>query len=145
MDITPAQSRAARGLLDWSQTELGARSNLSESTIRDFEKGRRIPSPNNLAAIRSALEAAGVEFTNGGRPGVRVRGDKAYGYLHDEQGIVGLIKDGELRSGRDGKVIALVKDGRLHDPETGAFISRLGQLGVFGNPLPKELRSKLKK
>ncbi|WP_349253709.1 helix-turn-helix transcriptional regulator [Bradyrhizobium sp. CB82] len=36
--MTPYQSRAARGLLDWSQAELAARSNLSQSTIRDFEK-----------------------------------------------------------------------------------------------------------
>ena len=71
--ISPEQSRAARGLLDWSQTELGARSNLSESTVRDFEKGRRTPTTNNLAAIRAALEAAGVEFTNGDQPGVRLR------------------------------------------------------------------------
>jgi transcriptional regulator with XRE-family HTH domain len=70
-----AQSRAARGLLDWSQRELGERSNLSESTIRDFEKGRRIPGPNNLAAIRAALESAGVELIaeNGGGDGVRLR------------------------------------------------------------------------
>jgi len=73
MDISPAQSRAARGLLDWSQTQLGERSNLSESTIRDFEKGRRTPSANNLAAIQRALEAAGIEFTNGGWPGVRMK------------------------------------------------------------------------
>jgi transcriptional regulator with XRE-family HTH domain len=70
--MTPDQSRAARGLLDWSQAELAARSNLSESTIRDFEKGRRIPSVNNLAAVRRALEAAGVEFIDGNHPGVRL-------------------------------------------------------------------------
>ncbi|MBV8897076.1 MAG: helix-turn-helix transcriptional regulator [Acidobacteriaceae bacterium] len=73
MKLTPEQSRAGRGLLDWSQTELGTRANLSESTIRDFEKGRRVPTTNNLAAIQRALEAAGVEFTNGGQPGVRMR------------------------------------------------------------------------
>ena len=72
MTLTPAQSRAARGLLDWSQTELATRSNLSESTVRDFEKGRRVPSLNNLAAIQRALEAAGVAFTNGGEPGVKL-------------------------------------------------------------------------
>jgi transcriptional regulator with XRE-family HTH domain len=73
--ITPAQSRAARGLVDWSQTELAAQSNLSESTIRDFEKGRRVPSANNLAAVRRALESAGVIFVaeNGDGPGVRLR------------------------------------------------------------------------
>ena len=70
--MNPDQSRAARGLLDWSQAELAARSNLSESTVRDFEKGRRVPSINNLAAIRRVLEAAGVEFIDGGQPGVRL-------------------------------------------------------------------------
>ena len=73
--LTPAQSRAARGLLEWSQSELAARSNLSESTVRDFEKGRRLPTINNLDAVRRALEAAGVEFIaeNGGGPGVRLK------------------------------------------------------------------------
>ncbi len=43
--------------------------------MRDFEKGRRVPSANNVAAIRSALEQAGVEFIaeNGGGAGVRLR------------------------------------------------------------------------
>jgi transcriptional regulator with XRE-family HTH domain len=70
--MTPDQSRADRGLLDWSQAELAARSNLSESTIRDFEKGRRTPSINNLAAIRRALELAGVQLIDGDQPGVRL-------------------------------------------------------------------------
>jgi transcriptional regulator with XRE-family HTH domain len=60
--LTPAQSRAARALVDWSQERLAEGSNLSESTVRDFEKGRRVPATNNLIAIRRALEEAGVEF-----------------------------------------------------------------------------------
>lgn len=73
--ITPEQSRAARGLLNWSQTQLASKSNLGESTIRNFEKGRATPTINNLAAIRHALEAAGVEFIpeNGGGAGVRLK------------------------------------------------------------------------
>lgn len=73
--ITSAQSRAARGLVSWSQVKLAQQANLSESTIRDFEKDRRLPSVNNLAAIRRALEDAGVEFIgrNGGGAGVRLR------------------------------------------------------------------------
>ena len=74
MPITPPQSRAARGLLDWSQSRLAEESNLSESTIRDFEKGRRVPTVNNLTAVKTALEKSGVVFLaeNGGGPGVRL-------------------------------------------------------------------------
>lgn len=69
--ISPALCRAARALLEWSQAELAAASHLGPSTVRDFEKGRRVPSHNNLMAIRQALETAGVEFTEDG--GVRLR------------------------------------------------------------------------
>lgn len=58
--LTPEQSRAARGWLDWTQDDLAKRANVSLSTIRDFEKGRRTPIGNNLVAIRRALETAGV-------------------------------------------------------------------------------------
>ena len=71
--MTPEQCRAARGLKDWSQSKLAAEAKVGESTVRNFEAGRSIPIANNLDAIRSALEAAGVEFTNGDQPGVRLR------------------------------------------------------------------------
>lgn len=58
--LAPEQSRAARGWLDWSQEELAKRANVSLSTVRDFEKGRRTPIGNNLAAMLGAIEAAGV-------------------------------------------------------------------------------------
>ena len=45
-----------------------------EGDFLDFEIGKRSPHPRTLAAIRSALEAAGVEFiANGDGPGVRLR------------------------------------------------------------------------
>ncbi|MEM9618150.1 MAG: helix-turn-helix transcriptional regulator [Pseudomonadota bacterium] len=48
---------------------------VSRSVIIDFEKGKRNPNRNNIAAIKRALEDAGVEFIpeNGGGPGVRSR------------------------------------------------------------------------
>ena len=74
-DILPAQSRGARGLIQWSQTQLAEKAGISLSTVADFEKGRRQPIPNNLAAIRKALENAGVKFIAAGKsggPGVRL-------------------------------------------------------------------------
>lgn len=60
--FTPEQCRAARGWLDWSQEELARRANVSLSTVRDFEKGRRVPIGNNLTAIGQALKEGGVDF-----------------------------------------------------------------------------------
>jgi transcriptional regulator with XRE-family HTH domain len=73
--ITPATCRAARALLDWSQDQLAQAARVGQSTVRNFEAGRSLPVVNNLDAIRSALEAAGVEFIaeNGGGAGVRMR------------------------------------------------------------------------
>lgn len=62
MSITPAQCRAARALIEMDQNVLAARASVSRGVIIDFEKGRRTPGRNNLAAIQQALEAAGVVF-----------------------------------------------------------------------------------
>lgn len=60
--LSPEQSRAARGWLEWSQEDLAQRANLSLSTVRDFEKGRRTPIKNNIDAMERALSASGIEF-----------------------------------------------------------------------------------
>lgn len=75
MTITPAQCRAARALVELDQAALAVAANVSRNTVVAFEKGQRVPNPNNLAAMRSALEAVGVEFIpeNGGGAGVRLK------------------------------------------------------------------------
>ena len=73
--LTPAQCRAARGLIDWSQTELAERAGVGVVTIRQLEAGVHVPRRSTLDVVRRALEAAGVEFIaeNGGGAGVRLR------------------------------------------------------------------------
>lgn len=73
--MTPAQCRAARALISFSQDELAAAADVAKRTVASFEGGTAQPYARTLAALRSALEAAGVVFIeeNGGGPGVRLR------------------------------------------------------------------------
>lgn len=71
--LAPEQSRAARAWLDWSQERLANHAGVSLSTVRDFEKGKRMPIKNNLAAIRMALESAGMRFEFEGASALSVR------------------------------------------------------------------------
>jgi len=73
--IMPAQVRAARGLLAWSQDKLAAASGIPKRTIARMELAEAAPQRRTVQAIRAAFESAGVEFIaeNGGGPGVRLR------------------------------------------------------------------------
>ena len=70
--ITAPQCRAARGLLDWTQQELADAARIGIATVRLFESESTEPRQATLAMLRQAFETAGVEFTNGDQPGVRV-------------------------------------------------------------------------
>jgi DNA-binding transcriptional regulator YiaG len=73
--MTPAQCRAARAMLQMTQPKLAESSVLGLSTVVDFERERRQVSAEAVAAIRTALESAGVVFLpeNGNGPGVALR------------------------------------------------------------------------
>ena len=77
MMISSAQLRAARALLRWSAIDLAKASKVGVATIRRVEtmEGEIPVTAANEAALRTALEYAGVEFIdqNGGGPGVRLR------------------------------------------------------------------------
>jgi DNA-binding XRE family transcriptional regulator len=70
---TPAQIRAARALLDWTQADLAAKAGISPTSINTIEREKGDPKLSTVSAIRRALEEAGVEFTDGDAPGVRLR------------------------------------------------------------------------
>jgi hypothetical protein len=73
--LTPAQCRAARGLIDWNQQKLADQAHIGIVTVHQFEAGLSQPRRVTVEVIRRAFEAAGVEFIdeNGGGPGVRLR------------------------------------------------------------------------
>jgi transcriptional regulator with XRE-family HTH domain len=84
--ISPAQIRAARQLANLSQAVIAKATGLSIPTIKRAESERDVSvSAEAFAAIRSALEAAGVEFIpeNGKGPGVRLKKQSPRPARHD--------------------------------------------------------------
>ena len=72
--MTPAQCRAARGLLRWNQDDLAREASVSVVTVRNFENEKSTPQRASIEVMRRALEAAGIQFIpeNGGGAGVRL-------------------------------------------------------------------------
>ena len=73
MTITTAQMRGARGLLNWSQSELSKRTGVSTTSIGNIEAGNTQPRETTLKLIRQAFENAGIEFI--GTEGMRLKND----------------------------------------------------------------------
>ena len=75
--IEAAQIRAARALLDLSQSDLSDLASVSATTIKRIEGVTQIRgAAETVWKIQTALEAAGVEFISaeGGKgPGVRLK------------------------------------------------------------------------
>jgi len=61
-DISPAQIRAARGWLNWSQQFLATQAGVSKRAIVRAESGSSLPRTETSSRIRSALEDAGLQF-----------------------------------------------------------------------------------
>lgn len=69
---SPAQLRAARALLGWTQEELHARTGLARRTLWSVENSERPPSRKTVMLLTRTLERAGVHFLtlSDGRRGV---------------------------------------------------------------------------
>lgn len=76
--VSIRQIKAARALLGWSQDDLAARSGVSQPTIKRLEAqgGPMGGRAETGEKIRRTLEKAGIEFSNGNSPGVRLKGKK---------------------------------------------------------------------
>ena len=71
MTITTAQIRGARGILNWSQSDLSERTGISATSLGSIESGNSVPRAHTLEKIKNSFESAGIEFL--GLDGVRLQ------------------------------------------------------------------------
>lgn len=62
--LTAELSRAARGLLDWTQQRASREMGIDASTLAEFEARGRIARWSTLAVIESVYVNAGITFLN---------------------------------------------------------------------------------
>lgn len=84
------QWRAARALIGWSQRDLADKLGASVLSVKRLENGADGVSDDMRGRAKAALEAAGVEFIDGGRPGVRM---KAAPPRSSDEAAIGEIPD----------------------------------------------------
>lgn len=72
---TSEQLRAARAMVGLSQADLARMTGRTDKTIRRAETDVALVAADTIAALRAALEGAGVLFLpeNGGGAGVRLK------------------------------------------------------------------------
>ena len=65
------QLRMARAAVGWGVRDLAKQAGVTANTVTRIENGADAKQ-STMDALQRALEAAGVEFTNGEQPGVRI-------------------------------------------------------------------------
>jgi transcriptional regulator with XRE-family HTH domain len=70
--VTSAQLRAARSLLNWTVRDLAEKAGVHRNTVTRAET-EATSHGHAVGQMVRTLEDAGVEFTNGDQPGVRMR------------------------------------------------------------------------
>jgi transcriptional regulator with XRE-family HTH domain len=69
--MNAVQCKMARAAVGMGVRELAVAAKVSPDTVARLERGESLRE-RTVDAIRAALEAAGVKFTNGDQPGVRL-------------------------------------------------------------------------
>ena len=113
--LTSELIRAARMLLRWDQETLSQKSGVPLTTLKKLElrPGPLATRGGTEDRLRAAIESAGVEFTNGGQPGVRMR--KGDANVVDMPSAAGPSHDGQIAGIRD----RMTKEDATKTPEKG--------------------------
>ena len=88
--ISSAQVRAARGLLNWTQSELADRCNLTKATIANIENDKHHLTSRTANKIYQAFKGAKVEFLI--NDGIRSKFDIVK-TLDGREGVIYLLND----------------------------------------------------
>src|SRR5437660_8654041 len=104
MIFLPVQCRMARAALGLGVRELAAAAKVSVDTVARFERGDELKQ-RTIEAIQRALEAAGVEFTNGDQPGVRLTKSAAAGHTVHAPKAAGRVPHAKVARGKRGHII----------------------------------------
>ncbi|MDY6980139.1 MAG: helix-turn-helix transcriptional regulator [Pseudomonadota bacterium] len=137
--ITPAQSRAARGILNWGQPYLAERAGLSKTTISQFEIGKG--TDGTARKIFQVFDTVGLEFLKD--EGVKRR-NKALSELEGDDANAALLDDVyySLRDTGGEVLIAGLKEVGADNPAVRAHlvkhIERLKEAGISERILIEE-------
>ncbi len=115
---TIEQIRAARALLDWSQSDLAKHADLSQTGIARIENGTNQPNSQTLNKIKAAFENADIEFI--GTTGVKTRSDEIK-IFKGEDGFRSFMDDVYTTAKEKGGQIC------LHNARPGNWYKWLGE------------------
>ncbi len=129
--IKPEQSRAARGLLGWTQETLAKEVGISKVSINNFERGQTDLKSDTLKSLEAAFERHDIEFPD--EYGVRRRTDSVQ-VLKGEDYLNTLWDDifNTLKSTGGEVLITNVDEKRTLDIEQDKLIQHLDRLKEYG-------------
>ncbi len=131
--LTPSQSRAARGLLNWTQPDLAERCDMHVQTISNFEQDIGSPTKKTLQKITQTFENYGVDIMENG--GVKPNTDKII-ILSGADGFAAFFENVyDTAKGREEPNICVVNaDDKLflqwHSKHAPEYIQKMGELKI---------------
>lgn len=129
--IKPEQSRAARGLLGWTQEVLAREVGISKVSINNFERGQTDLKSDTLKSLEAAFERHDIEFPD--EYGVRRRTENVQ-VLKGSDYLNVLWDDifNTLKSSGGEVLITNVDEKRTLDIEQDKLIQHLDRLKEYG-------------
>lgn len=136
MIITSAQLRAARGLLDWTRSELAKAAGLSPETIKNIEHGLYTPQEATVKAIVETFTRHDIELTE--NEGVRRRDDTITIIEGDNCYLNLLYQIENVMKGGPGEILFMYVNNELSPPDVIATDLRLRKMGCSFRSLIEE-------